>query len=391
MLGVNRSIWEKGGAIYTASEIAQQPDTWKKTINQIRAERDDLAVFISQVCSEPDYDIIMTGAGTSEYVGNSLLSAVAADYGFKIRSLGTTDIVAAPEKYLSTRKPTLLISFARSGNSPESLATVQLADQLCGNIRHLFITCNEDGALAGAAKSRANCRCVVLTPETNDKGFAMTSSFTNMYLAALCALKLGCLDEIEKKLEKLDAAARRCLDGSAFFQNIIDEFDYDRIVYLGAAELQGIAQEGALKTLELTGGAVAAFHGSPLGFRHGPKSLINEHTLTVIYLSDDPYARQYETDLINEMCRQRKGNRILAITNRADQEIAGLCDYSFSFQAGQDLPSSLLGLAYILPAQLIALFKSQRLGIGTDDPCPTGEVNRVVKNVTIHPYEPEKN
>lgn len=385
MFGKSVAQWEQVSGIFTAAETAQQPATWRKTMAQMKALRDSLQSYIGQVTEQADYEIILTGAGTSEFVGNAALAAVSARYGSRVRSLGTTDIVAAPEKYLSAVKPTLLISFARSGNSPESVGTVDAADAICGNLRHLFITCNEDGALAKAARSRDNCFSIVLTPETNDRSFAMTSSFSNMYLAVLCALQPDALEQIADDLERVCAAGEACIGGYELFEKIVNEYDYDRLVYLGTAELKGIAQESALKTLELTAGQVAAVYDSPMGFRHGPKSIVNDHTLTVIYLSDDPYTRRYEMDLVREMSRQRSGNRLLAVTNGDAGELAELCDYCYAFELGKALPSSLLGLDFVLTAQILALLKSQALGITTDNPCPTGEVNRVVKGVTIYP------
>jgi tagatose-6-phosphate ketose/aldose isomerase len=47
----------------------------------------------------------------------------------------------------------------------------------------------------------------------------------------------------------------------------------------------------------------------------------------------------------------------------------------------------LVGLKMIVIAHMISFFKSYSLGITVDNPCPTGEVNRVVTGVTIYPVE----
>ena len=169
-------------------------------------------------------------------------------------------------------------------------------------------------------------------------------------------------------------------------QKIVDEFDYNRIVYLGNIGLKGVAQESALKTLELTAGKVATMYDSELGFRHGPKSIIDDNTLTIAYLSDDEYRRRYELDLVKEMAHQRKGNKIVVVYNHDCEGIEELADYPIQIKIGQDMENVLLGLDFILFAQTIALMKSLSLGITPDNPCPTGEVNRVVKGVTLYPY-----
>ena len=167
---------------------------------------------------------------------------------------------------------------------------------------------------------------------------------------------------------------------------IADAYDFNRIVYLGSNALKGVAQESQLKMLELTAGKVATMFDTPMGFRHGPKSIINDETLTVVYLSDDPYTRTYEMDLVKEMSGQRKGNKILAVSNAYDETLKGLVDYYYAFENESSADNMFLAFNYILVAQVLALFKSLSYDITPDNPCPSGEVNRVVQGVTIYPY-----
>lgn len=372
---------------YTIHEIYQQPATWRKTCAQLAACKDQLQKFLDQVVKADDFDIILTGAGTSEFVGNSLFQALAKKYNYKVKSYATTDIVPSPENFLSRTKPTLLVSFGRSGNSPESLGAVEAAEVVCQNLYHLFVTCNHEGTLSKLANDRTNCFALNLTPETHDQSFAMTSSYTNMYMATYLALNLDRLEEITAKIEEVAKAAQNFLDNQyGQVKEIVDSFDFNRIVYLGNIALKGVAQESALKMLELTAGKVATMYDSPLGFRHGPKSIIDPRTLTVVYLSDDDYRRKYEIDLIKEMGPQRKGNKVVAIMNKPAEGLESLVDYIIQIPVGSEQENVLLGFDYILFAQTLAVMKSLSLGITPDNPCPTGEVNRVVKGVTLYPY-----
>ena len=142
---------------------------------------------------------------------------------YKTKSFGTTDIVATPENYLSQNKPTLLISFGRSGNSPESVGAVDVADEVCGNnVYHLFVTCNHEGALSKAAEKRDNAFAINLTPETHDQSFAMTSSFSNMMLATLLCFCLDNLDAVKAELEDVITTAEKSLANDyGFFANIV--------------------------------------------------------------------------------------------------------------------------------------------------------------------------
>lgn len=386
LFGKDTQWWKDQGAYWTAVEIGQQPATWKKTIEQIQADAPVLDEFTTSVLADPRGQVVLTGAGTSEFVGNAIFPYLSSRNDFRVHSFATTDLVAAPQYYIDKSRPVLLVSYGRSGNSPESVGAVETVNALSDKVKHLFITCNKDGALSKFAQGNDTCLAVNLTPETHDQSFAMTSSFTNMYLATLLALG----QDLEGASQDALLAAEK---GQAFLdtkwdviQDVVDSFDFDRIVYLGSNNLKGVAQESALKMCELTGGEVDTIHDTPMGFRHGPKSVINPATLTVLYLSDEPYTRQYELDILKEMAPQRKGNKILVVSSKPDPEAEALADWFISMDNGRDLENVYLGLEYVMAAQLLAMFKSIKSGHTPDNPCPTGEVNRVVKGVTIYPW-----
>ncbi len=372
-------------AFDTANEINQQPTTWLKTLAQVQSERADIQAFINQVITQDDFDVIFTGAGTSEFVGSNVYSHVAKFLNHKAKSYGTTDILSSPTYFLSKTKPTLLVSFARSGNSPESVAVVNLANQYCENVYHLFVTCNKEGALSKIASELDNAYALNLTDETHDQSFVMTSSFSNMSLATLLIFD----PSLESKVECLAKVGTKILENEEKFENIVKEYDFGRIVYLGANTMKGIAQESALKMLELTAGKVVVAFDTPLGFRHGPKSIISHDTLTLSFMSNDDYARLYELDLVKEMASQRKTNKLMALTATKDTDLEQLVDFYFETE-GECLPNALLGIAYILVAQLLAYYKALSYNITPDNPCPTGEVNRVVQGVIVHEYKGEK-
>ena len=387
IFGISTEKMQETSSVFTLQEIYQQPATWRKTCAQIAACKDELQAFLDKVVKADDFDIVLTGAGTSEFVGNSLFQALNEKYNYKVKSYGTTDIVPSPENFLSRTKPTVLVSFGRSGNSPESIGAVDAAEVVCENIYHLFVTCNNEGALSKRALTQDNCYAINLTPETHDQSFAMTSSFSNMYMATYLAFNLDRLEELTAEIEKICVATENFLDNQyGIAQKIVDEFKFERIVYLGNIALKGVSQESALKMLELTAGQVATMYDSPLGFRHGPKSIIDDTTLTVVYLSDDAYKRQYEVDLIKEMGPQRKGNKIAVVMNTPCVGLDELVDYQLVMDCGKATENVFLGFEYIAFAQTLAVLKSLSLNITPDNPCPTGEVNRVVKGVTLYPY-----
>lgn len=388
IFNITKEVMKDTSSTFTMTEIYQQPATWKKTCQQVKEYKTELQTFINQVITCDDYDVVLTGAGTSEFVGNTLFPYLNQKLNHKVKSYGTTDIVATPENYLSKTKPTLLISFGRSGNSPESIGAIDAAEVVCKNIYHLFVTCNKDGALSKRVSTSKNCFAINLIDETHDQSFAMTSSFSNMYLATFLAFNLDIIDQTIEAVNTVINAGQNFLDTKyTEVKNIVDTYKFNRIVYLGSNALKGIAQESALKMLELTAGDVVTMFDTPLGFRHGPKSIINDDTLVVVYISDNPYTRQFEIDLLKEMAPQRKGNKIVAITSKKDESIAPYVDYMISFDINETLENILLGFNYIMFAQVLAVYTSLSMKITPDNPCPTGEVNRVVKGVTLYPYK----
>ncbi|MDO4518472.1 MAG: SIS domain-containing protein, partial [Bacillota bacterium] len=295
-------------------------------------------------------------------VGNSLYPALKEKLAGHVHSIGTTDIVASPEVFLPEDRELLLVSFARSGNSPESVGAVKAAERVCNKVKHIFITCNSEGELAKLAREKDNCFSIILTPETHDRSFAMTSSFTNMYLAALIAFK----GVEELKLDEVIEASKSFIEeGYKVYKSFVEENDFDRVVYLGTDILKGIAQESALKILELTAGQIVPIYDTPMGFRHGPKSIINDRTLCVVYMSNNKKTRRYEEDVRKELEADGRG---LLLTIEDDLGLSN-CE---------------LALDYIVRAQAIAFFCSLKVNLTPDNPCPTGEVNRVVKGVTIY-------
>ena len=377
ILGYEHSKLEELNAIHTAKEIYQQPDIWLKVLHQISTQKAEIQEFIDRVLIHENLEIILTGAGTSAFAGEVVEPYLHGHLFKSVRSIATTDIVANPMYYLSPEKPTLLISYARSGNSPESVATVQVAKQVVKNLYQVVITCNKDGKLASFAQEDEESLLLLMPDETNDASFAMTSSCTSMILTNIAIFNLNALHNIETDLLNVRENLFSLFENQQMFDQVVS-VDFDRLIFLGSGTLRGVAREMALKTLELTAGIVNANYDTPLGFRHGPKSVINDRTLTVVMKNNQPYSKQYDEDLIHELMSEKKLNQVLVLCNDHVDEDA----VYFARIIKNDV---ILGMQYLVFGQILALKKSLNLGITPDNPCPTGEVNRVVKGVTIYP------
>jgi tagatose-6-phosphate ketose/aldose isomerase len=363
-----------GAEPWTRREIFQQATTLRATQALLFDEQGAIDAFIAPLLAKPDLRIVLAGAGTSAFIGECLAATLAQATGRRVDAVPTTDMVSAPDLYLEARTPTLLVSFGRSGNSPESIAAIDLADARVADIHHLIITCNADGALA---KRRGDDACVVVLPEaTHDRGFAMTSSFSAMTYAAL-AIFSG-IAAFGDRNERIAQAVEAVLADTETAMATLATRGFERVVYLGSGPFQGLAREAALKLLELTDGGLVTMHDSTLGFRHGPKTIVNDRTLVVAFLSNDPLTRAYDLDLIAELRADKVAGAVLAVSA---QDIAGETFRVYGLDTAAD--SDLL-FPYIVPAQLFALHASLNRGLTPDTPNKAGTVSRVVKGVRIH-------
>ena len=323
--------------------------------------------------------LVLTGAGTSAFAGQVLAPVLSRQLARRVEAIPTTDIVASPRENFPADVPTLLVSFARSGDSPESVAATEIAELRLTEVHHLVVTCNADGLLARRHTGANRSQVLLVPPASNDQGFAMTSSFTGMTLTTLLAFS-GPQDP--DMVEPLARAAEQMLAGREADVRELAARDYERIVYLGSGALKGLARESALKVLELTAGGVGAFSDTPLGFRHGPKAVLNDRTLVVVYLSNDAHTRLYDLDLLAELRTMQGDRNVLAITAAIGD--TPIDDTIWELPGLGHLNDAAFALPAVLFAQLFALHASLRGGHTPDNPFPAGEVNRVVQGVMLH-------
>lgn len=367
---------KENDAINTYSEIFQQANIWKLVYKKYEEEKERIEEFLAKAKGAK---VIFTGAGTSEYVGNIAKEYLKAYGDFDFESVATTDLVSCPYLHFKKDEKTLLVSFARSGNSPESLAAVELMNDLVDDHYNLAITCAEDGKLAEKLYDDEKAYVFIEPYGTNDKGFAMTSSFTSMLLASLLVFdrKNTNKKEIVEKIAKL---GKEIFDDKEHIEDLVN-FDFDRIIYLGSGPLYKLTNEARLKVLELTAGKISSMYESSMGFRHGPKSFIDENTLVVSFLSSNPYTNSYDRDILDEIYLDKIAKKVIAVSSK-DIDVP----YEKLVYEIDGVDDAYLAVLFAIVAQLISLIISLKVGNTPDNPSKSHTVNRVVKGVTIHEY-----
>lgn len=390
MFNLTEQQIEKSNAIHTTREIYQQPEVWTELVEDFFKQQETFKGFLQSIYEKHDHvRVVFSGAGTSAFVGNTLAPALSkqSNENISFEAIATTDIVSNPAEYLTKETPTILVSFARSGNSPESVATVSLGKQMIDHFYQVVITCNKDGQLAKNIEGDDDSLLLLMPEKSNDKSLAMTSSFSSMVLGAYALFASE--DFTETKVKEVISSGEKLIESLGDDIDEILTFDFNRIAYLGSGLLAELSREGALKMLELTDGQVVTLHESSLGFRHGPKSILTDKSLVVLFVSQDEYTKKYDLDILRELSKAETGMKIVALTEKKDEEIRELADWVIEVNPeeksiGNDF---YLALLYITFAQALALKKSIQLGITPDNPSPDGAINRVVEGVTIYGYE----
>ena len=385
-LGYGEAELISAGGINTGREISLQPQLWQKVFVEFERQKADLDIFLDLALKEVSR-IILTGAGSSAFIGQSLKGSFKRWLHTYAVDVPTTDIVTNPGDFFGPDDAVLLVSFARSGNSPESVAAVALADTLCKKCFHLIITCDGSGELANY-RTGSPKQVFVLPQGSNDLGLAMTGSYSGMLLAGLLLTRIKNSHSLQQKVSLLATYGENFLEDCSPMIRKAAELDFERAVFLGSGPLLGTATESKLKLQELTDGRIICKNDSYLGFRHGPKAVINERTLVVFLMSGDPYVQQFETDLVRTMERENRAMATAGVFESPNQEFR--FDFTWSpSRNGSSLEDDFLTVCNILPAQILGFYKSLHLNLKPDSPSASGTISRVVEGVNIYPYMSE--
>ena len=371
------------GLKHTPAEIHQQPESWLITLDHLASLRPSVTQFLDNFFHSADpapREVLLAGAGTSDYIGRTISRTLRRQWQCPVNAVPSTELLTNLDDFILPRKRYLLVSFSRSGDSSEGVALIhQTLRRFPQQIQHLVITCNPDGKMA----QTADVFPVILDRSANDLGLAMTSSYTNMVIAGEYLAHAHTPESFDAAIRQVSAAASRAIPQMADTAAAFAKRRWSRACFIGAGALQAVAEESALKALELTAGRVATVAQSALGLRHGPMSFLNHETLGVAYISSNSTRQQYELDLVQEIRDKHLAGDILLLTPSAIPRAAELTGHVINLDLPAGIADDVLPPAYILIAQLLGLFFSIEYGMRPDSP-GEGAITRVVSHVQIH-------
>ncbi len=375
---------KESGYFHTLREICQQPATWLKTATTVVRQAERLKAILNGSGNDRPGAIVLTGSGSSLYACECLAPALQMELGLPVSSVSGGAFLTHGADAAPPCLPCLLVSLARSGDSPESCGAVDRMIRSGVRHRNLIITCNARGRLAGNYRGNPDVFALVLDDRTNDRSLVMTSSFTNMVLAARF---LGMLDRREEYLEQAATLAR--IAREVLLRRIQPLADLAReetpvAVFLGSGCAYGSAREASLKMLEMSAGNVKAFAETFLGLRHGPMAVVHPGTLVVCFLSAASPARDYELDLIRELDRKNLGARKIIVGEDIPQEIVRDEDLAVECGGLGRTGESGAPLIHVLIGQILAFYRCLALGLQPDSPSTEGVISRVVGSFTVY-------
>jgi D-galactosamine 6-phosphate deaminase/isomerase len=383
LLAQSPDVQRRLGYAHTAEEINHQPETWMETARQVESRQSDLAEQLSRAAVMPGGagSLVLTGSGSSLFVGECLAVPIQRALEVPVAAVPSGALLTHLDGHLPPHQTSLLVSFARSGNSPESSAVIEEVLRARPAWHHLIITCNGAGRLAGYG-TRERVHALVLDDRTCDRSLVMTSSFTNMTIAGSALAWLGRSAAYRARIERLATVAGHVLRASDRFADVARQ-QFRSAIFLGSGARFGAAREAALKMLEMTDARVHTSAETYLGLRHGPMCAVHDDTLVVCFLSSDDVTRAYELDLIHELNRKELGTRLF-VGHDIPDDIVRASDVAIECPGLSSVGDDLAAVTDVVAGQLLALFRSLTFGLKPDAPSSDNVINRVVEDFTIH-------
>jgi len=370
------------GYYHTLREIAQQPLTWLATARLMVERRSEID---ARFAGDPrPQRVLLTGSGSSFYAAECVALPLQAALGVPAQAIPAGLLLTHAETLLPKDRRGVLVSFARSGDSPESSGALDTLLDGGFDCQHVIITCNREGRLATGYRQRAEVLPIVLDDRTNDRSLVMTSSFTNMVLAGRILGRLASPGVYEDTAARLSALARDVLTRHLDALARAARSEFRSALYLGTGSRFGSAREAALKMLEMSAGRVTCSASSFLELRHGPMSAVHDDTLIVAFLASDPRTRAYEVDLLEELDRKRLGARKVVVGGDIPATLLSSDDVAVECAGATSLEDDDLPVVDVVAGQVLACFRCLHLGLRPDAPSPGGIINRVVGSFTIH-------
>ena len=351
--------------IHTFAEITSQPAVWNKAVTAFAKKSEALKAL----WNTGNFDhVLFTGCGSTYYLALAGAALFQELTGIDARAYPASEIALLPDfVFLPTSSP-LLIAISRSGETTETIEAMRVFRQRTDN-PVIAVTCGSSSALSLQADLNFSI------DEAQETSLAQTRSFASMLIVVqgIAALIAGRSDL--NTLDRLIPTVTRLLEQyGALAKRLGEDRQIERFFFLGSGSLYGVACEGMLKMKEMSLSYSEAFH--VLEFRHGPMSMVNEHTLVVGLISEE--AAPQEIAVLRQM--KARGAQIMVLSETKSDP--SLSDWAHFVHLDSKLPRWARAVTYLPVLQLMAYYRALSNGQNPDQPANLSFVIALDKSMT---------
>lgn len=378
---------DERGLLYIPSEIAKQPEVWMETLEFFFKESKKIKKFLKKSkIQDDDTTIILTGLGSLEYVGATLVNLFRKNFGAsEVLSISSANILSSPRSFIKESRKYVIFHFSKSGSSPEAVFIYELIQKLSPKSYQVVITCNKEGNLLKCASQDKSSLCILLPEKSYDKSYIMTSSFTSMVFAGVCFTHIEKLDHLKSKLDTLSLIIE--MINTKYFPLIknLAEARSSRVLFLGDDSIFGAIKESSTRLIEMTQGAALSMAESFVGIRHGIISFFRRDKGLIISSLEDnnEYKFAYQRDVLKELLEKNQGKKFLLISS-GEVDFEG--EHIYKIQIGK-VCGCIRPLVDLYISQIFSVFSSLAEGLKPDNPNSYTVVNKFNQNVSIYPYK----
>ena len=294
---------------------------------------------------------VFIGSGSSYSLAKSMSVMTHMETGYQSSAMAAGDILLHAGRYAKCFEGAAVVCVSRSGRTSELLLALDALKSQRYGFSTASLICAEDTPLA------ARSDLAVTMPWAFDESVCQTRTVTNLYFTAAYILarmnnNRGLIQDLRHIMDNGQEYLKRA---EALADGLSDK-PWTHCVVLADAELEGIAEEGALAFKEICQLPSNYYH--LLDLRHGPMVLLGKDTLVLAALG---VKNELEYKLVHDVLEKKSE---VVLFSDMPVEPSG----STSLAYGSPLSHIARGIPFILLCQMTAYKKSGKTGADPDKP-----------------------
>ena len=342
-------IVPKGTEITMSLTYTEMHDTFnalEKTADYLEKNRTEIRAYFKD-----RKRFVFIGCGSSYSNAKSFAMIFSMSTGIPATALAAGDILLHAERYKKYMDGTSVVFISRSGYTSELIKALDKLRETGCDMNTASFVCADDTPLGEKSDF------VLSTPWAFDKSVCQTRCVTNAYfMAAYITAKITSNATTLSDLFTVIKEGPEYIKKAETLAGELAVLPWNHALVLADAELEGIAEEGALVFKEVC--QLPSSYHHLLDVRHGPMVLVNKETLAIAALG---VSSELEANLLIDL--KAKGAFVVAFSD-TPAELDGVRFVDF----GKPLSHIAKGIPFIILNQMIAYYKSKETGADPDKP-----------------------